>query len=321
MIFSSNLLDNLQTKLSQPFNRTSKIDPAGTITITPRQIYIVPTRFGILFCFLLIGMLVGSNNYGINLGFMLTFLLAGIGLSAMIQTWRNLTGLEIIPGNVQSVFCGAPAIFPLNCHNHRPSERPGLHLSASEKASVFDLAGNNGAKIDCIVSTSKRGYLRPKRWTVFTYFPLGLFYAWAYIETEQNCLVYPNPIAEDLPLNQLFASNVISGYENDDNIDFHGHRKYQPGDNLKQLDWKALARGRGYLIKHFIKLDDEDVWLNWDDILGIDVEHKLSILCRAVLALSKANVTFGLSIPGTRLEPDTGAEHEKSCLSVLALFP
>ena len=59
---------------------------------------------------MVIAMLIGSNNYGVNLGFMLTFLLAGIGLSAMIQTWRNLVHLEIVEANVDPVFCGESAV-------------------------------------------------------------------------------------------------------------------------------------------------------------------------------------------------------------------
>ena len=64
-----------------------------------RQIYILPTRYGVLFAGMLLAMLVGSLNYGSNLGFLYTFLLAGIGLSTILETWRNLLGLQVHGGN------------------------------------------------------------------------------------------------------------------------------------------------------------------------------------------------------------------------------
>ena len=44
---------------------------------------------------LLLLLLVGSVNYGKSLGYMLTFLLAGLGNVAMFSTWRNLAGLDV----------------------------------------------------------------------------------------------------------------------------------------------------------------------------------------------------------------------------------
>jgi uncharacterized protein (DUF58 family) len=269
---------------------------------------------------MLIAMLVGSNNYGINLGFMLTFVLSGIGFSAMLQTWRNLVNLEITPGIVEPVFCNETAVFQVYCHNRRPSNRSAIQLMIGEYQTVFDLPENQSIKVECPMPSFERGYLTPGRWTATTYFPLSMFYAWAYFETSQKCLVYPAPVSSDVPLEQLFTSNARDGLENDDNIDFFGHRKYQPGDNLRRLDWKALARGRGYLIKHFTRHVDDDIWLNWSEIKGDNTEEKLSILCRVVIELSRIDARFGLSMPGVSIIPDNGPTHKKDCLKALALF-
>ena len=47
------------------------------ITLKRRRIYILPTRFGLVFGALVFAMLLGSLNYGASLGFVLTFLLTG----------------------------------------------------------------------------------------------------------------------------------------------------------------------------------------------------------------------------------------------------
>ena len=306
--------------LKEPFNRTAAINYSGDITIVPKQIYILPTRFGLIFAVMLIAMLVGSNNYGINLGYMLTFILSGIGFSAMLQTWRNLVNLEITPGIVEPVYCGETAIFQVHCHNRRPSNRSAIQLMIGEHHTVFDLLQNQSVKVECPMTALSRGYLIPGRWTATSYFPLSMFYAWAYFETSQKCLVYPKPVSGEIPLDQIFKSDNRNGIENDDNIDFFGHRKYQPGDSLKRLDWKALARGRGYLIKHFTRNVDDDIWLNWSEIHGDNTEEKLSILCRVVIELSRIETRFGLSMPGVSIAPDNGHSHKKDCLKALALF-
>ncbi len=310
----------LINSLRQSFSRTAQVDAAGEITITPKQIYILPTRFGTGFALMIVAMLIGSNNYGINLGFMLTFLLSGMGLSAMIQTWRNLVHLEITPGHAEPVYCGEMAEFFVYVHNRRPDNRSALQLKVGENPVAFDLAGNQGLRVSCQIHTAKRGLLSPPRWTVCSYFPLGLFCSWAYFNTMTKCLVYPKPAA-DSSLDALFRRQIGDDRKNDDNLDFQGHRKYRPGDAPHRIDWKALARGRGCLVKHFAKNgDDNAVWLEWFDVMADDVEQKLSILCRAVIELSRFDSPFGLSLPGTRIAPDCGPEHKKTCLTALAIF-
>ena len=73
------------------FVRTAK---AGE-PIRGRQIYILPTRYGVLFAVLVVAVFIGAVNYGNNLAFLLAFLLAAVGQITMHQTWRNLRGLRL----------------------------------------------------------------------------------------------------------------------------------------------------------------------------------------------------------------------------------
>ena len=52
------------------------------VELKRRRIYVLPTRFGIVFAAMVFAMLLGSLNYGASLGFALTFLLAGALLGA-----------------------------------------------------------------------------------------------------------------------------------------------------------------------------------------------------------------------------------------------
>ena len=76
-----------------------------------RRVYILPTRAGITLAVTLLLMLVGSINYNLSLGFILTFLLAGAGIVSILHTWRNLANVALVPGKSQPVFIGELAGF------------------------------------------------------------------------------------------------------------------------------------------------------------------------------------------------------------------
>ena len=63
--------------------------------LTQGNIYIVPTRAGWMFALTLIVLLLASINYQLNLGYVLTFLLAGSGIVSMHITHGTLRGLTL----------------------------------------------------------------------------------------------------------------------------------------------------------------------------------------------------------------------------------
>jgi hypothetical protein len=64
-------------------------------TLGQRNVYILPTRAGLTFAATLIVMLLAALNYQLNLGYALTFLLAGAGLVSMHTTHGALRGLTL----------------------------------------------------------------------------------------------------------------------------------------------------------------------------------------------------------------------------------
>ena len=107
-----NLPDNF--KLSSPKTWFRIAQPAGNSTqLSRKHIYILPTRFGWLYTFILIALLLGSINYSLSLGFAMTFLLAGFGSISMLHTWRNLANLKVVMRRAKPVFAGEVASFEL----------------------------------------------------------------------------------------------------------------------------------------------------------------------------------------------------------------
>ena len=67
------------------------------VQLVQRRIFILPTRTGYFFVVVLVLLLIASINYSLSLGFMLTFLLAGMGGVGMLHTFANLVRLSISP--------------------------------------------------------------------------------------------------------------------------------------------------------------------------------------------------------------------------------
>src|SRR5258708_30560516 len=83
----------------------------GAIVLVQRRIFILPSRHGLIYVAALLVMLTGSVNYNLSMGFVLTFLLAALGVNSIVHTFRNLARLRISPGRVEPVFAGVHAHF------------------------------------------------------------------------------------------------------------------------------------------------------------------------------------------------------------------
>lgn len=307
-------------KALQQFLRLARSDPEGRVVIAPRRIYILPTRYGFGYGLLLLLMLLGSINYANNLGFMLTFLLAGLGLVTMLHTWYNLLGLELLPGRTEPAFAGESALFAIRLNNQRPGGRPGIRLQLTDAAPVtLDLPGVAEAEVALSVPTPQRGRFSLPRFSVSTRYPLGLLRAWAYVEMDLQCLVYPAPGATAPVIDSPDYRPSSKGDKGVGADDFIGLRHYRPGDSPKHVNWKALAREQGLQTKLFGGDRAERRWLDWAYTQG-DTETRLSLLCRAVLDAHDQQLEFGLRLPGEEIVPAMGQIQRTRCLERLALF-
>ena len=293
------------------------------IVLNQRRIFILPTRTGLLFAVVLLVMLIGAINYNLSLGHALVFLLAGVGLVAMVHTFRNLVALRLTPGRADAVFAGETAQFPMTLENVHRQPRRALELRFSTYAGVCtDVAAGEHATAIVPFPSTTRGRLDPGRITLATRYPLGLFHAWSYPHPPLSCLVYPAPIETPLPLPTAVSD---TGQRQGDNgqEDFTGLRLRQPNDSPRHIAWKAVARDidhRPLLIKQFAGGAAEELWLDWSLTSGNALERRLSILTGWVIAAEQAQIRYGLRLPTRTIEPDQGARHRDACLEVLALY-
>jgi len=293
----------------------------GTIFLRQNRVYILPTRPGLAFGLALAIMLIGSINYNLSLGYILTFLLASMGLVAILHTFRNLVHLHITPGRVQPVFAGEVAWFELFVENRARYDRCSIALWHQGKATHCDVASARGTTVSVPVRSEKRGWLAPGRITVDTNFPIGLLRAWSYIQPDMRCLVYPRPDDGLLPLPEPSGGSGEKRVASNGSDDFAGLRAYQASDSPRHIHWKAAAREQGLQTKVFSGHAAAELWLDWNELpANLDLESRLSRLTRWVLSADRDGLRYGLRLPGLELAPDTGEPHRLACLRELALY-
>lgn len=287
-----------------------------------RNVYILPTRRGVFFAIVLVLMLIGAINYSNNLGYLFTFLLGSVAVVAILHTYRNLLRLEIRAAAVPAVHAGDIAPLPVIIDNRGQTERLALEISLPGliPPAILDAGpGQTVAELD--LPTTRRGRQPLPRILLATRFPLGLFVAWTHVHLDQSHLVYPAAAKSGpVPPASLYSLS-LTGDQGHGRDDFAGLRNYHPGDSLRHVHWKALARQQGMLTKQFGGDRAEELWLDWDTLSGHDTEARLSILTRWVIEAERDGLCYGLRLPGARIPPGHGPAHRHRCLEKLALFP
>jgi uncharacterized protein (DUF58 family) len=295
---------------------------SGPIILRQRRVYILPSKMGLYFAALLLVMLLGAVNYSNSLAFALTFLLSSVGLVAMLHTYRNLLHLGVDIGPLAPVFCGDTLRAAVLLDNSDHNARYAIQLQFPQQAvELVDVAADGRQRIQLPLPTQKRGRHPLPRITLRTRFPLGLFNAWAHAQRDAHYLVYPTP-DNNHPLSLDKQSQFqASGDRGQGADDFAGLRNYHSGDSLRHVHWKTLARQQGMHTKQFGGDRVEQLWLEWDQLAGLETEARLSRLCRWILDAEAAQLDYGLRLPQQFIPLGRGPDHHRRCLEALALFP
>lgn len=300
--------------------RRPPVDSAGVARVGNRHIYILPTRAGLLLGAVLALMLMGALNYQNNLALLFTFLFGSVAIVGMHHTWFNLLDLRVSSKGGSPVFAGQDAIFTFSIGGARP--RPGLRVSVGARcATPIHLENSEFGSVRIAVPTEQRGLFELEAIRVESRYPLGLFNAWCYPRTDARVTVYPSPaLRGPAPRFSPVRDRSDQGDLGVGADDFVGPRSYQAGDSPRRLDWKALARERGLVVKQFGGDRAVQVWIDWNRLPEVGVEARLRLLCRQVLDAAENGLSYGLRLPGISVPLGQGEGHKHRCLRTLAVF-
>ncbi len=294
----------------------------SAVVLGQRQVYILPTRHGLLFSLVLLALLLASVNYNNGLGFLLTFLLTSMAIVAILDTQRNLLRLRISPGACVPVFAGDNAQFSVYLHNDARTPRRAVQLEYNKQlVARSDIGAQQNVCLSLMVPATRRGWLACPPLVLSTLYPLALMRAWSpRLRLEQRCLVYPAPATEAALTQALESAPASTPGAQIGGDDYSGLRTFRLGDSAQRISWKTLARGQGLHTKEFLDGGQQTLFFDWHALAPLDTESRLSLLCRAVLEAEGAGQPYGLRLPHLTLEPGSGEHHRHACLEALALF-
>ena len=314
----------------------ARLPLSDTLALTQRNVYILPTGSGWMLALTLIVLLIASINYQLNLGYLLTFLLAGSAVIGMHICHANLRGLTLHLKAPEPHFMGSSTAFDIQLSSERKTPRYGIALSVHGTGKEAqkephhwawtDVPAQGQSSVQVAFKPERRGLHRVPTLTAETRFPLGTFRVWTYWRPAAELLVYPAPEtpAPPLPPGEPRPGGVNARHAHSSG-EFDGVRSYRRGDPMKAVVWKKAAQrwaaGRDELVSRdqAAHLQTHELWLDLAQCGAADLERRLSRVCAWVLAAERLGVEYGLRLPGRDIAPDQGPAHQRRCLEALAL--
>lgn len=290
----------------------------GPIRLNQRRVFILPNRRGWGLALLLLIQLLTATNYSNNLAFILSFLLISIALLGILYGFRNLAGLELSAGRSDPVFAGDVASFELYLNN--PGRIPRVSLEVESVGGphfMTDVPPLTNARLSLEVPAQRRGWLVLPTITLSSTFPLGLFRTWSPNNLRSRTLIYPRPAKQGKPFPEQPDRIGMLRTEADD---FRGFQSYQPGDPLRRVHWKGIAKGQGVHVKEYEDGRSGELALDFASTPG-PAEVRLSQLCRWILEAEQLGLRYRLRLPELDIPAGSGPAHRRRCLEALALFP
>lgn len=288
------------------------------------RIFIFPGPRGLVFVGVLLLLFIGGINYGNNQVLLLCFLLASLLHTAILHTYRNLSGLSIEAGRAHGGFAGEAVDLEVVVSGARGRAHRGILLRWGEAAEVrIDVEADRPEVLRFALPVTRRGLFVPPRISVRSFYPLGLVRVWSYVALDMEALVWPRPVADELPPSDDGSEEIAlqEGRRPRGIDEFDGLARYVPGDAQTRIEWRVYARTDELFTKHFTEPGRSRLWLDYASWPAQDSEGRLSRLAYWALELERREQPYGLRLPGTRIDPDHGEAHHQKVLRALALYP
>lgn len=289
------------------------------IRLHARRVYILPTRFGLVFAVLLVAMLIGALNFNNNPALLFALLVAATTMISFHHNVGQLNRVELRSVSADPVHAGQPIRLRLHFHAGAGADRPALVLDQDALSHRFALTAEGDGEAVLDVPTTRRGYRAVGRFRLWTDYPFGITWSWSVLHPDARVLVYPapEPNAPPLPTGDPRAQGSRLRFPGDD---WHGLREHRPGDPPKHIAWKPSARQERLLVKEFADPQSQAVLLDWH-VLPLHREARISRLTRWVIEARDRQMPFRLRLPDTELGPGHGPLFAAQCLRELALLP
>ena len=298
--------------------------PAAQYQLLHRgNIFILPSRFGCAYLLLVLLIFLLGTNYQNNVIILMSYLMASLFITVMLQSFFNLSGLALSCNGQCSGYAGQGLAMVVTVFSKTPRYDLNFAFEGQQAVHVRAIDAEK-MSLNLPFFSKKRGLIDPGRIIVKSEYSLGLFVCWTRLDFGCVCTVYPQAKVPPGPL--LHFLNQGDSRENAGKAcvgaeDFYELKNYVRGESLNRIAWKQFARGQGKYTKHYRQQEGSVLWLSLTDMPGTDTESKLEYLCYLLLHYHNENYQYGLALAGQEFKADRGEFHLKSCLRALAAYP
>lgn len=298
--------------------------PSGPLPLAlpRRRIYILPSRFGLVYAAALFFLQLGALNYNNNAAILLALLLASIALLSAVACVRFLNGLTVMDFSADEAFAGSTQECRLSLRSEHGPIRGELRLRIDNQDARTDYNGDT-AIAHWNAPAGRRGRHRLERVRVSTGYPLGMFHAWCVLAPDAGRLVYPAPETPAVPwpvVRDPAIGDRSAPRAGDE--EWHALREFRRGDSLRDIAWKTSARHDRWLVAETRSASQApSLCFGLDQVTFLDREHALSRLCRWVVLAEAAHQAYTLDLGERVIGPGLGEQQRRRALSALAELP
>ncbi|MBZ9611007.1 DUF58 domain-containing protein [Rheinheimera maricola] len=287
---------------------------AAHVTLVQKLIFILPTRYGWWFLFLICLLYLLGTNYQNNLILLLSYLLLSLFLLSIVLSYQNLSGLTLHCPTAAESFAGGKVQPAISLNSDKPHYMLQLNLLPQrEEVLLAELP----AAVTLSLNVSKRGRYVLPRIRVSSQYPLGLWRAWSYVALQQHFWVYPAADGDSAALQHATEDkSEPAKNESGDNL-----AAYRSGESVRHLIWKRLARDptNPVVRQQQNSMYSEPDWVVVPALSGEALEHALRRACLQLLKLEQSGSRYGLKLPALTVPQAQGPLHLQRCLQELAL--
>lgn len=290
--------------------------------LTHRNVFILPSKFGVGFIFFLVLLFLLGTNYQNNLIIFLSYLMTSLFITAMLYSFLNISGVAITAQGHYRGMAGDDITIPITVETKRKRYAYQCHFEQSSRVFSGDIV--EPQVIHLPVTFEQRGCYSLSRLTISSVYNFGLFYCWSKLKFDIGILVYPRPLTCEMATSlvvddgaNINANNSVMRSNGDEYFEL---KPYQQGEPLTHVAWKQAAKTGVWLTRNTHQLASNEVMLSLRDMPSVDIEIKLRQLCYLVFKCHENDKEYGVALDDRIIQPDKGQQHLAACLTALANY-
>lgn len=283
-------------------------------------IYILPSKFGLVFGVAVLSLFTGAINYQMSTIFLMTFLLGVIGLVSAWEAHSNLKDLSIKLISIEDTEQEKPAQITLLLQPNYKI-RYGLEFQWGNQSTIrVEKVPKEGLEFFSPIVTTQRGYFSIPPLIISSLYPFGLFRVWSYIYFDAHYYVYPQPVDPGF-WPQTYPKPNSKHKELPGDEEFYDLKQVEnPWVQANLIAWKIAAKEQGWYLKTQDSNEGECWLFKLSDTPQADLETKLQHLSFWLQSAEANHYLYGLELSQPSTNFSCGAYYLQQCLRQLATY-